>query len=207
MPGLFRDVGDPDEKRREILWMAVGFIIILTVWLGVVLFFGFRPFSMGVTYDEAVMSVGLGILILCSILYLVGREREQRTVNRRLIRELHTTVTMLDQRVQQFSGLCTTSTEPLRLPRPRSHRDLRGGFPGGHDGRGHGDVGALRRGVGAPGVPPQFTEAIRRARKRWRRTRRWLGRGPCSTGLHVHEVDRQVRAWNAGGRLCAARCV
>ncbi len=111
MPGLFRDLGDPDEKRREILWMAVGFIIILTVWLGVVLFFGFRPLSMGMTYDELVMSVGLGLLMVCSILYLVGREREQRETNRRLMRELHATVTMLDQRVQQLSGLCTTSTE------------------------------------------------------------------------------------------------
>ena len=111
MPGLFRDLGDPDEKRTEILWMAVGFIIILAAWLAVVLIFGFRPLSLGVTYDEVVMSIGLGVLILCSVFYLVGREREQRMTNRRLLTELRDTVSLLDQRVKELNGLCASSAE------------------------------------------------------------------------------------------------
>jgi len=111
VPRLFRDLGDPDEKRREILWMAVGFILILAIWLGVVFVFGFPPLSWGMTYDEIVMSIGLGALILCSALYLIGREREQRLLNRQLVFELRDTVSLLDQRVKQLNGLCATSAE------------------------------------------------------------------------------------------------
>lgn len=107
----FRDVTDPDEKRKEILWIAILFIIILAVWLGVVLIWGFQPLVFGMSYDEAVMGVGLGVLILCAILYLAGREREQRLLNRRLFRELRETVTLLDARVNQLHGLCSTSAE------------------------------------------------------------------------------------------------
>jgi len=108
---LFREVTDPDEKRKEILWIAISFIIILAAWLAVVLIFGYQPLVFGMTYDEAVMSIGLGVLIFCAILYLAGREREQRLVNRRLFRELRETVTILDARVNQLSGLCSTSAE------------------------------------------------------------------------------------------------
>jgi len=107
----FRDVADPDEKRREILWIAISFIIILAAWLGVVLLFGYQPLIFGMTYDDAVMLIGLGVLIFCSVVYLGGREREQRLLNRRLFRELKDTVTMLDARVNQLNGLCSTSAE------------------------------------------------------------------------------------------------
>lgn len=107
----FRDVSDPDEKRKEILWLAILFIIILAVWLGVVLIWGYQPLVLGMSYDEAVMGIGLGVLIFCAVLYLAGREREQRLLNRRLFRELEETVTLLDARVSQLNGLCSTSAE------------------------------------------------------------------------------------------------
>ena len=81
----FRDLTDPDEKRREIVWIAISFIVILATWLAVVLVFGYQPLIMGVSYDEVVLLSGLGLLVFCMVLYLGAREREQRLVNRRLL--------------------------------------------------------------------------------------------------------------------------
>ena len=107
----FRDLRDPDERRREILWIAISFIVILASWLAVVLIFGYPPLVLGMTYDETVLVVGLGLLLLCSVLYLVAKEREQRYTNQRLLGKLQDTVTSLDQRVAQLDALCSTSAE------------------------------------------------------------------------------------------------
>jgi HD-GYP domain-containing protein (c-di-GMP phosphodiesterase class II) len=107
----FRDVSDPDEKRKEILWIAISFIVILASWLAVVLVFGYQPLALGMTYDETVLVTGLGLLVFCSILYLAGREREQRYTNRRLLARLQSTVASLDERIRQLDGLCSASSE------------------------------------------------------------------------------------------------
>lgn len=107
----FRDLHDPDEKRREIVWIAISFIVILAVWLSVVLLFGYQPLIMGMTYDEMVLLTGLGLLVFCSILYLGAREREQRAANRRLVTQLKGAVESLDERLEQLNGLCSASTE------------------------------------------------------------------------------------------------
>ena len=109
MHRLFRDCSDPDEKRKEILWTAISFIVIFASWLAVVLAFGYQPLTLGMTYDEVVLVTGLGLLVLCAILYLVGREREQRYTNRRLVSKLRATVENLDERLRQLDGLCTVS--------------------------------------------------------------------------------------------------
>ncbi len=44
---------------ERFLWIAILFIIILAVWLGVVLIWGYQPLVLGMTYDEAVMGIGL----------------------------------------------------------------------------------------------------------------------------------------------------
>jgi HD-GYP domain-containing protein (c-di-GMP phosphodiesterase class II) len=106
-----RDHSDPDERRKEILWTAICFVVILASWLAVVLVFGYQPLALGMTYDEAVLVIGLGLLLFCSILYLIGKEREQRYTNRRLVTELQTTVSALDERVHQLNGLCAISAE------------------------------------------------------------------------------------------------
>ena len=54
----FRDLKDPDEKRREIVWIAISFIVILATWLSVVLVFGYQPLIMGMTYDEVAVIFG-----------------------------------------------------------------------------------------------------------------------------------------------------
>jgi len=107
----FRDHSDPDERRKEILWTAISFVVILASWLAVVLVFGYQPLALGMTYDEVVLVIGLGLLLFCSILYLIGKEREQRYTNRRLVSELKTTVSALDERVHQLNGLCAISAE------------------------------------------------------------------------------------------------
>ena len=107
----FRDLKDPDEKRREIVWIAISFIVILASWLSVVLIFGYKPLIMGMTYDEVVLLTGLGLLVFCSILYLGAREREQRATNKALVTQLHGAVASLDERVDQLNGLCSASAE------------------------------------------------------------------------------------------------
>jgi len=110
-PAPFRDTPDPDEKRKEILWIAISFIVILATWLAVVMLFGYRPLSMGLTYDEAVLAIGVGVLLLCAVLYLAAREREQRHTNQFLLKRLGTTIADLDERVRHLNGLCTTSAQ------------------------------------------------------------------------------------------------
>jgi hypothetical protein len=107
----FRDPTDPDDKRREIVWIAISFIVILATWLAVVLVFGCQPLMLGMSYDEAVLLSGLGLLVFCSVLYLGAREREQRTANRRLLGLLRQGATRLDQRVEQLRDLCSASAQ------------------------------------------------------------------------------------------------
>jgi hypothetical protein len=107
----FRDALDPDEKRKEILWIAITFIIILAAWLAVVMLFGYRPLAAGLSYDEAVMAVGVGVLLVCAVLYLAAREREQRHTNHHLVAQLGATVSDLDERVRHLNGLCLTSAQ------------------------------------------------------------------------------------------------
>lgn len=108
---LFRQPLDPDEKRKEVLWTAISFAAIFAVWLAVVLVFGYQPLILGMTYDEAVLVTGLALLVVCSFLYLLGKEREQRYTNRRLLAELKVTVARLDERVRQLHSLCEVSAE------------------------------------------------------------------------------------------------
>ena len=107
----FRDLKDPDEKRREIVWIAISFIVILAAWLSVVLVFGYQPLIMGMTYDEVVLFIGLGLLVFCTILYLGAREREQRAANKSLVAQLRGAVASLDERMEQLNGLWSASTE------------------------------------------------------------------------------------------------
>ncbi len=107
----FRDLKDPDEKRREIVWIAISFIVILATWLSVVLVFGYQPLIMGMTYDEVVLLTGLGLLVFCTILYLAAREREQRAANKSLVAQLRGAVASLDERMEQLNGLWSASTE------------------------------------------------------------------------------------------------
>ena len=109
--GPFRDLTDPDDKRREIVWIAISFIVILASWLAVVLVFGYQPLVLGMSYDEAVLLTGLGLLVFCMVLYLAAREREQRHANRRLLEQLREAVGRLDRRLEQLKGLCSTSAE------------------------------------------------------------------------------------------------
>jgi len=107
----FRDLKDPDEKRREIVWIAISFIVILATWLSVVLVFGYQPLIFGMSYDEAVLGAGLFLLVFCTIIYLAAREREQRSTNKTLVAKLQGAVKSLDQRVEQLNGLCSASAE------------------------------------------------------------------------------------------------
>ncbi len=202
MPHLFRDQRDPDEKRKEILWIAIGFIIILATWLAVVLVFGFEPLIIGMTYDEAVMSIGLGVLIVCAVLYLANREREQRHLNRRLVCELRDTVNLLDQRVKQLDGLCSTSAE------------LSGSLDIDHIATFAVDslVGTMAADAASLVLIDEETGSPVYARDSHRRLApgglspdaRAVWPGPLlGANNHIEDLERQVQAWNEAGLLCA----
>lgn len=111
----FREVTDPDEKRKEIVWIALSFVVILGSWLAVVLFYGYRPLALGMTYDEVVLGVGGGLLVACSVAYLGVREREHRLMNRSLVSQLGNAVAELDERVRHLKGLCDISGQLIGL--------------------------------------------------------------------------------------------
>jgi len=106
-----REHQDTDEKRKEIFWIAISFIVILGTWLAVVLIFGYQPLIRGMTYDEAVLTLGLALLMLCAVLYLVAREREQRYTNKSLLSQLQQTVSDRDDKVHDLNGLCLASAQ------------------------------------------------------------------------------------------------
>ena len=110
-PLPLRDRQDTDEKRKEILWIAISFIVILGTWLAVVLIFGYQPLIRGMTYDEAVLTMGLALLMLCAVLYLVAREREQRYTNKSLLSQLQKIVSDRDEKVRDLNGLCLASAQ------------------------------------------------------------------------------------------------
>jgi hypothetical protein len=107
----FSDLRDPDEKRREILWMAILFIVIFACWLFVALLFGLQPLLLSPSWQEVALSLGLGILLLCTICYLALRERELRSSNKRLVEKLTGAVQALSTKIAQLDGLCATSGE------------------------------------------------------------------------------------------------
>jgi len=108
---LFRDSLDADEKRKEITWIAILCIFVLAAWLFLAIYLGgaadFSPRS----YEEKVLFGGLGAILLCSVLYIATREREQRLINKRLLADLRNAISQLDDRYRQLHSICFTSAE------------------------------------------------------------------------------------------------
>jgi len=110
-PAVFREPLDADLKRKEITWIAILCLFALAAWQFLAMFLGgsadFSPRS----YEEKVLFGGLGAILLCSVLYIAVREREQRELNQKLLANLRVAISQLDERLRQLHSLCTTSTE------------------------------------------------------------------------------------------------
>ncbi len=108
--GVFRDPVDADIKRKEITWIAILCLFVLAAWQFLAIFLG-RATESPQSYEEKVLFGGLGTILLCSVLYIATREREQRFLNQRLLADLREAMNRLNERVQQLHSLCSTSTE------------------------------------------------------------------------------------------------
>jgi response regulator RpfG family c-di-GMP phosphodiesterase len=97
-----------DTGRKQVLWLAIALIALLGLALVVLVAYGLEVVTSD--YTEPLMLIGLLALLTTSIAYFADREREYRSQNRSLIKQLHDTARALDERVARLNKLCETST-------------------------------------------------------------------------------------------------
>jgi HD-GYP domain-containing protein (c-di-GMP phosphodiesterase class II) len=108
---VFREPLDADLKRKEITWIAILCLFALAAWQFLATFLGGNADFSPRSYEEKVLFGGLGAILLCSVLYIALREREQRGINQKLLGNLRIAINQLDERLRQLKSLCSTSTE------------------------------------------------------------------------------------------------
>lgn len=96
-----------DERRKQLLWLALGLVGLLAIAFVVLVAYGLEVGN--ADYTEPLLLIGLLALVTCSIAYFADKEREQRAENHRLIRELHETAKALDSRIARLNRLSETS--------------------------------------------------------------------------------------------------
>lgn len=108
---MFREPVDTDTKRKEVTWIAILFLVALASWQIIASYLGkaadFSPRS----YEDKVLFAGMGVILLCSVLYIAIREREERHANQRLLASLTEAVGALNERLRQLRSLCITSAD------------------------------------------------------------------------------------------------
>jgi HD-GYP domain-containing protein (c-di-GMP phosphodiesterase class II) len=98
---------NPDRRRMQLLWLAIGLIGLLTVALVVLVAYGQEIAA--ADYGEPLLLIGLLAFVTCTVAYFADKDREHRAENRRLIHELHETAKALDMRVARLNKLSETS--------------------------------------------------------------------------------------------------
>jgi len=102
-------IHDTDNRRKEIVWLALALLAALGLALFLVLYFGQQlPLR---TWDDAVMVSGLVVFLGCAIVYFAAKEREQRQLNQSLVESLRGAVWQLNQRVAALDDVTRTNDE------------------------------------------------------------------------------------------------
>ena len=102
-------MGETDNRRKEIMWLALALLAAFGITLFLALYAGFAvPLQ---SYDDIVMTFGLPIVLGCAIAYLAGKEREQRHLNQSLVASLHGAVRELNERVATIDELTAANGE------------------------------------------------------------------------------------------------
>jgi len=102
-------IRETDNRRKEIVWLALALLGALGLALFLVLYFGQQiPPRSG---DDAVMVLGLAVFLGCAIAYFAGKEREQRLLNQSLVESLRGAVWQLSQRVAVLDDLTRSNGE------------------------------------------------------------------------------------------------
>jgi len=98
----------PDRRRKQVLWLALTLIGLLTLALVLLLSYGTE--ALASDYNEPLLLIGLLAFLTCTVAYFADKEREHRRENRNLLQQLHETALALDARVGRLNKLCETST-------------------------------------------------------------------------------------------------
>jgi response regulator RpfG family c-di-GMP phosphodiesterase len=106
-PDMLARASLPDRQRAHLLWLAGGLVLLLTAALVALVTYSDPEAAFG--FSEATLLIGLLTLVTCAVAYLLDKEREQRSANRTLIRELHETTQALDARIARLNQLSETS--------------------------------------------------------------------------------------------------
>ena len=101
-------MSDTDERRKDLIWLAMVIIVALSLALLLVLYFGMDAVRV---YDQRVLVLGLFTFLGLTVSYLAVREREQRMLNRSLLASLRDAVEALNERIKRLNSLTTTSTQ------------------------------------------------------------------------------------------------
>lgn len=111
-------IAETDNRRKEIMWLALGLLAALAVALLLVVYVGYA--FPGRSYDDVVTTFGLMALLGCAIAYFAGKEREQRQLNQSLVaslqdavRELHARMACMDE-LTSANGEMSAALQGLR---------------------------------------------------------------------------------------------
>jgi HD-GYP domain-containing protein (c-di-GMP phosphodiesterase class II) len=100
---------ETDNRRKEIVWLALALLAALGLALFAVLCTG-QQFILR-SYQDSVIVVGLVAILGCAIAYFAGKEREQRHLNQSLVESLQNAVRQLHERVSVLDELAAANDE------------------------------------------------------------------------------------------------
>jgi len=100
---------DADERRKEIVWLALALVAALALALFLALTLGYQVPTH--SYEDSVTLVGLVIFLGCAIAYFASKEKQQRQLNQSLVQSLQGAVRELNDRVAHFDELTRTNGE------------------------------------------------------------------------------------------------
>jgi len=100
---------DADDRRKEIIWLALALVAALALALFLALCLGYQLPER--SYEESVTLAGLVIFLGCAIAYFASKEKEQRHLNQSLVHSLQGAVRDLNDRVARLDELTRTNGE------------------------------------------------------------------------------------------------
>ena len=105
----FTFLRETDNRRKEIVWLALALLGTLGLALFLVLYAGQQLFLR--SYDDWVMVLGFVIFLGCAIAYFAAKEREQRLLNQSLVESLNGAVWQLNRRVAALDDVTRVNGE------------------------------------------------------------------------------------------------
>lgn len=102
-------VRETDNRRKEIVWVVLALVAVLGLALFALLCSS--QVVLARSYQDSVIVIGLVAILGCSIIYFVGKEREQRHLNQSLVESLQSAVRQLNDRAGALDDLALANTQ------------------------------------------------------------------------------------------------